>query len=413
VGRVSAAIALAGVKRSHGSGHLYVKHGSYYGRWRGVDGRLVNKRIGKVRTRGEKDGITRADAERGLRRLVEAERRQPASAPSERSPTVDDVADELRGRLAVEGARLSYRQNCESMQRVHVSPAIGKRRVDSVTRADIERLARSMLERGLAPKSVRNVMTFLHSVFALAVESEWAAGNPVARAARPRRRREGDADPDLQFLTLPELDAVIAAIPDCTVDRDALGPVLRLVILSAATSGLRQSELLGLRWVHVDMRAQRIRVRNAWVRYEHSGEGTSDLSTRRSVPMTDRLAAELKRWRLRTVFSDEEDLVFAHPELGVPLDRTKVTRRFQGACEAAGVRRIRFQDLRHTFATTLAAAGVPVRTIQEYLGHADLKTTQIYAHYAPSTREVQVINEAFGLPERSTRPHRRSADRRH
>ena len=47
------------------------------------------------------------------------------------------------------------------------------------------------------------------------------------------------------------------------------------------------------------------------------------------MPMTDRLAAELKRWRLRTVFSDDEDLVFAHPELGVPLDRTKVTRSFR------------------------------------------------------------------------------------
>ena len=190
MGRVFGRRALGGVKRSHGSGHLYVKYGSYYGRWRGVDGRLVNKRIGKVRTRGQKDGITRADAERGLRRLVEAEARRPAPAPSERSPTVDAVADELRGRLAIEGARLSFRQNCESMQRVHVSPAIGKRRVDSITRQDVERLARSMLERGLAPKTVRNVMTFLHSVFALAVESEWTASNPVAHAARPRRRRD-------------------------------------------------------------------------------------------------------------------------------------------------------------------------------------------------------------------------------
>ena len=184
------------------------------------------------------------------------------------------------------------------------------------------------------------------------------------------------------------------------------------VILAAATSGLRQSELLGLQWKHVDWRAQRIRVRNAWVRYEHSGEGKSDLSTRRSVPMTDRLAAELKRWRLRTVFSDEDDLVFAHPELGVPLDRTKVTRRFQAACEQAGVRPIRFHDLRHTFATTLAAAGVPLRTIQEFLGHADLKTTQIYAHYAPSAHEVQAINDAFGVTERPSGTKRRSARRR-
>jgi len=103
-------------------------------------------------------------------------------------------------------------------------------------------------------------------------------------------------------------------------------------------------------------------------------------------------------------------MVFAHPELGVPLDRTKVTRRFQDACEAAGVCRIRFHDLRHTFATTLAASGVPPRTLQEYLGHADLKTTEIYAHYAP-THEVHVVNEAFGLTKRPSGGRRRSAKR--
>ncbi len=59
---------------------------------------------------------------------------------------------------------------------------------------------------------------------------------------------------------------MIEVIPDRMVDKDALGPVLRLVILAAATTGLRQSELLGLRWWDVDLRAQRIRVRNAWVR---------------------------------------------------------------------------------------------------------------------------------------------------
>src|SRR5689334_6116661 len=199
-----------------------------------------------------------------------------------------------------------------------------------------------MLAKGASPKTVRNVMTFLSSVFSLAVKKGWAQSNPVEDAARPRRRRDGDADPDLQFLKLPGLDAVIEQIADYVVDRDSLGPVLRLVILAAASTGLRQSELLGLRWRDVDITAQRVRVRNAWVRYEHSGEGKSDLSTRRSVPMTDRLVRELKKWRLRTVFGDDEDLVFAHPELGTPLDRTKTTRRFQAACVAAGVRQVRF-----------------------------------------------------------------------
>jgi len=62
-----------------------------------------------------------------------------------------------------------------------------------------------------------------------------------------------------------------------------LGPVIRVVVLTAAMTGLRQSDLLGLRWRDVDWTEQRIRVRNAWVRGEHSGEGKSDLSTRRSV----------------------------------------------------------------------------------------------------------------------------------
>src|SRR4029079_11296215 len=211
----------------------------------------------------------------------------------------------------------------------------------------------------------------------------------------------------LQFLTPAELDCVIDAIPDHMVDKDALGPVMRVLLLAAGTTGLRQSELLGLRWRDVDFAAQRVRVRNAWVRGEHSGEGKSDLSTRRSMPMSDRVQVELKQGGRRAVFADDDDLVFAHPELGTPLDRTKVTRRFQAACVRAGVRKVRFHDLRHTFATTLAAAGVPLRTLQEYLGHADIKTTQIYAHYAPSAEEVDRLNAAFGVT-----PHRGARRRR-
>ena len=92
------------------------------------------------------------------------------------------------------------------MQRVHISPALGRRKVAAVTTEDVERLAR-MLARGSSPKTVRNVMTFLHSVFGLAVRKGWAPSNPVEDAARPRRRRAGDADPDLQFLTPAELTA--------------------------------------------------------------------------------------------------------------------------------------------------------------------------------------------------------------
>jgi hypothetical protein len=138
--------------------------------------------------------LTRAQAERAARAMIEAAGARPSPSPRERPRTVDDAANALRERLELEGARLSCRQNCESMQRIHVSPALGKRKVDAVTTEDIERLARAMLARDLSPKTVRNTMTFLHSVFALAMKKGWAPTNPVTDAARPRRRRRRIAE---------------------------------------------------------------------------------------------------------------------------------------------------------------------------------------------------------------------------
>jgi integrase len=409
-------------KRSAGTGHVYEKWGSYYGRWRTSDGRLLNRKIGKVRSVGEHDGLTRTQAEREFRHLQEAEEQTPRPRHDAEIPTVDTVTDSLRQKLELGGARLSYRENCASMQRVHISPRFGAIRVTDVTTAEVEALAAAMLKKELKPKTVRNTLTFLHSVFEHALDHGWVRENPVRRATRPGRRRQGDIDPDLQFLTLDELEAVLRAIPDEIVVRvpapsrkgrrgpapppppDVLGPVLRVVVLAAAITGLRQSELLGLRWRDVDWVAQRIRVRNTFVRGEHSTDGKSDLSTRRSVPMADRLAGELDRWSKRSAYKTDDDLVFAHPQKGTALDRSKVTRRFKAACRTAGVREVKFHDLRHTFATRLAASGQPLRTIQEFLGHADSKTTQIYAHYAPSEHEVQIVNEAFTVSSQSPKP---------
>jgi integrase len=398
-------------RRNAGTGHLHRKWGSYYGRWRAPDGRLLNRKIGRVRTPGERDGLTKAQAEREFRRLQEAEAREPRSERA-RLPTVDAMASSLRDQQELRGVSKRYRENCERMQRVHISPRIGNRKITEVKTEHVEDLARWMVRQGLSPTTTRNTLRFLHTVFEHALERGWVRDNPVRRSARPGWRRQGDVRPDLQFLSLEELEAVLRAIPDEVVVRapgprngrsgpapppppEVLGPVLRVLILTAAMSGLRQSELLGLRWRDVDWAAQRIRVRNTVVRGEHSSQGKSDLSTRRSVPLADRLAGELDCWSQRTVYGADDDLVFAHPQLGVALDGSKVSRRFKEACGEAGVRQIRFHDLRHTFATRLAASGQPLRAIQEFLGHADMKTTQIYAHYAPSAHEVQMVNAAF------------------
>jgi integrase len=79
-------------------------------------------------------------------------------------------------------------------------------------------------------------------------------------------------------------------------------------------------------------------------------------------------------------------------------------KAFQRALAAAGVRRVRFHDLRHTFGTRMAGSGrVPMRTLQEWMGHRDFKTTLIYADYQPNAAEVDVVNAAFSAePEIGT-----------
>jgi integrase len=282
---------------------LYEKHGAWYGRWRTPDGRKLNRKVGPMKPTGGGPGLTRPQAERKFVELQQEEEILPRRRHDEPPFTVEAACEALYQRLEIEGARKSYLKNIESMQRCHILPVLGDRPCEDVTTRDIEALSTHLLGKDLAPKSVRNVITFLHQVFELAVARDVRRDNPVRYAAKPKRRRAGDVNPDLQFFSVAELEAVLRAIPDETIyyppsptrkgragtgpppPPDRLGPVLRVMVLTAAMTGLRMSELLGLRWKDLDWTAQRVRVRNTYVLGEHSGEGKSDHSTRRSVPL--------------------------------------------------------------------------------------------------------------------------------
>src|SRR5215203_4041149 len=139
-------------------------------------------------------------------------------------------------------------------------------------------------------------------------------------------------------------------------------------------TGLRRGALLGLRWSDVDWLAGKLRVRRAYVRGEYGT--TKSRRGFRAVPLADRVGAELEALSRRSAFTVDDELVFGHPQTGAPLDRSKVSKRFKAAVKRAGVRDVRFHDLRHTFGTRMAAVGVPMRTLQEWMGHRDIATTR-------------------------------------
>jgi integrase len=150
-------------------------------------------------------------------------------------------------------------------------------------------------------------------------------------------------------------------------------------------TGLRRGELLALRWRDVDWLTSLIRVRRNYTRGEF---GTpKSLRSSRAVPLADIVASELERLLQRSEFTADDDLVFSHPVLGTVLDPSKLRKRFQKAAEGAGLRPVRFHDLRHTFGTRMAAAGAPMRAIQEWMGHRDSRTTSLYADYAPDASQ--------------------------
>src|SRR5205823_9579644 len=127
----------------------------------------------------------------------------------------------------------------------------------------------------------------------------------------------------------------------------------------------------------------------------------------RSVPMAPDVASALARLGQRERFVGEDDFVFA-AESGLPIDGQALSKRYDAALKRAGLRPLRFHDLRHTFGTRMIAKA-DIRRVQEWMGHSSIQTTMKYLHYAPRDEDAQLVAEAFEIPTPRLRK-RRSPD---
>ncbi len=369
-------------RRSHGTGSLTVRRGKWFGQW-WIGGRQVSRVVGPIREPGTRDGLTKSQAEARLRRIIED---TAAAPPIVERVTVKEAGDRLLAQLAALGRKRATVQSYESILRVHLAPHFGDQALAKITRQDVEAFIGACRADGQSVKSTLNYLGLLHGIFEYTLREGWVSSNPCKLAAKPRA---ADVDPDIHYLDPDELEALIRAVP-----ADDLGRVERVMYFTAATTGMRQGELLALRWSDVDWPARRVRVRRNFVRGEY-GTPKSKRSSR-AVPLADPVAGQLDQLHQASDYSGDDDLVFAHPHTGKPIDRSKLLKRFKAALRLAGVREVRFHDLRHTFGTRMAAHGVPMRALQEMMGHRDFKTTLIYADYAPSAMESEWAEAAFG-----------------
>jgi len=356
-----------------GSGTLVRYGDTYYGKW-SADGLQVKKALGST---GE---LTENQAARKLAALVATHKPKARVARDERR-TVPEAAEAMIGSLADDGAKAStvygYRSAARRLR------YFDGRTVDRLTDREVERFADHLQGEGLAAGTRWQVLRLLSATLEYAQRRGWAADPP--RVRKPRRGRQ---QAPVRYLQPRDLEKVLGAYAD-----DPLGRVMRTLTLTAAWTGLRRSELLGLRWSALDFDAQRLHVDESYV----LGRYTTPKSGRgRSVPLPARVAHELKLLRVATPYDGDGDPVFAHSEgTGRPLDDSYVSKAFTAALRSAGAPHRRFHDLRHTYAVHAAKAGIPLTDLREWLGHADLATTSIYARYCPREGEAERIERAM------------------
>lgn len=368
------------------SGHVFRwerKRGAqWYVKFRGADGRQIQRRLGPAwtgRGRPPVGYFTKRTAEAALDEVLADARRGAVAGRVRTGVTFADACEDFLSWMEHDRQRKrSTLNDYRSAVRSHFVPTFGALPLERITTTAIDRWRAQLVAEGrLSNRSINKLLTILHGIFERARKRWRLPVNPVTEVEKQPRKKRVSID-------VYGTDEVMALVRAAESEQDAA------IFLTAAFTGLRMGELLALRWRDVDVELQAIRVRAS---YTHRELGTPKNRTGRTVPMIDRVAATLARLSQREAFAGMDDLVFGG-EAGGHLDDSALRRRYKRARDRAGLRPLRFHDLRHTFGTHAIRTSDP-RELQEWMGHADFSTTEIYLSYKPRAEAARRLGEAF------------------
>jgi integrase len=362
---------------------MSVRRDRRYGHWlyrkqiRTSDGRTV--RIFGVPTKiGLPDTRTGAEqAERlHLDRVLKTGEVTQTPPPPKEVPKVRDFVE-----LYLDASRLQNKPSSVAAKewtlRRHIVPALGDLRLDQVTYAVIEdfkiALARKRARNWdksdiidpptLSAKSINNILTILRRMLVIARKRELIAVVPEIDWLKVPAQ-------EFDFLDFEEANRLLAAVDDGW----------HTMVVVALRTGMRMGELIALRWQDVDLVAGKITVRQNAVK---GRIGMPKSGKAREIALSNEAVAALKAHRhLRgpLVFCTMDGAMLKYTELRHPLWR---------ACRKAGLRPVQWHAMRHTFASHLVMRGVPLKAVQELLGHSTIQMTMRYAHLAPEvTRDA-------------------------
>jgi integrase len=276
---------------------------------------------------------------------------------------------------------------------LHAIPALGKTRLARLSAQQVQGLYRAVLDKGRSPTTVHHLGTVLHGALARAERLGLVARNVCTLVELPRM-----AQHEMQPFNRAQV---------LTLLRAARSQPLEALLTLAVTTGMREGELLALRWRDVDLDLGTLHVRATLRRIPGGGfsfDPPKSKKSQRLLALPPATSAVLRRHRVRVSEIrlaagpawDDQDLVFPSA-VGTPMDPVSMLRRqYWPFLERAGLPRIRFHDLRHT-AATLLLGPVPSKVTSEYLGHSNTGITEnTYQHVLPGMQaQVAVVMAAL------------------
>lgn len=284
--------------------------------------------------------------------------------------TFEQFALQWFDQYVVPNNKLSEQRNRRYILNRVLVPFFGKKRIKEITSRSIELYKAAKIKQGLSNKTIKNHLTLLNRCLATAYDWLELSGGP------PKIKWPKCAPPEMDFLSFNECESLLSHADG--LDRE--------MILTAVRTGMRQGELKGLQWSSINWENRTVAVRHSL------DNGTKTLVSPKSnriryVPIEADVYEVLFRRKEKTgyVFSDEQ---------GRPFDHKRLSKRLHTVCEKAGLRKIGWHTLRHTFASHLVMRGVPLTAVKELLGHASITTTMRYSHLAPSMLRsaIDVLN---------------------
>ncbi len=283
----------------------------------------------------------------------------------------------------------------EQISRSHIKPSLGRVKLKNLTPAHVRGLHREKMDAGLSPRTVQYVHVTLNKALKQAVADGLVPRNVAAAVKAPRPVKK-----EINPLSPAEARAFLEA---------ADGEPLEALFVLAVSTGMRQGEILGLKWEDVDLDAGALRVRRSLAVTKDGPVLTAPKSarSRRRIKLTGGAVTALKRHRKDQLEErmrlaglwEEHGLVFPNGTGGFMRKHTLTRGPFERVLRRARLPRIRFHDLRHTCATILLSRGVHVKLVQELLGHATISITlDTYSHVLPGMDDglADTMNDALG-----------------